>query len=76
MSDQEISITEDDLKKLEKRVDELIQANVRLCDENSSLLSAQESLVTERAELIEKTELAKTRVEAMIIRLKSMETGS
>ncbi len=76
MSDQEISITEDDLKKLETRVDELIQANVRLRDENSSLLYAQENLVTERAELIEKTELAKTRVEAMIIRLKSMETGS
>ncbi len=76
MSDQEINITEDDLKRLETRVDELIQANVRLRDENSSLLHAQESLVTERAELIEKTELAKTRVEAMIIRLKSMETGS
>ncbi len=76
MSDQEISITEDDLKRLETRVDELIQANVRLRDENTSLLSAQENLVTERAELIEKTELAKTRVEAMIIRLKSMETGS
>lgn len=76
MSDQEINITEDDLKRLEARVDELIQANLRLRDENSSLLSTQESLVTERAELIEKTELAKTRVEAMITRLKSMETGS
>jgi len=76
MSDQEINITEDDLKRLEARVDELIQANMRLRDENSSLLSSQENLVTERAELIEKTELAKTRVEAMITRLKSMETGS
>jgi len=76
MSNQEINITEDDLKRLEARVDELIQANMRLRDENSSLLSSQENLVTERAELIEKTELAKTRVEAMITRLKSMETGS
>ncbi len=76
MSDQEINITEDDLKRLEARVDDLIQANARLLDENSSLLSTQESLVTERAELIEKTEMAKNRVEAMITRLKSMETGS
>ncbi len=76
MSSQDINITEDDLKRLEARVDELIQANTNLRDENSSLLSAQENLVSERAELIEKTELAKSRVEAMITRLKSMETGS
>ncbi len=76
MSNQDINITEDDLKRLEARVDELIQANVNLRNENNSLLSSQESLVTERAELIEKTEMAKTRVEAMITRLKSMETGS
>lgn len=74
MNDPDINITEDDLQRLEARVDELIQANIRLRDENSSLLSTQESLVTERAELIEKTELAKNRVEAMISRLKSMET--
>jgi cell division protein ZapB len=76
MSNQEINITEDDLKRLEARVDELIQANMRLRDQNNSLLSTQDSLVAERAELIEKTEMAKTRVEAMITRLKSMETGS
>lgn len=73
---EDINITEDDLKGLEAQVDELIQANTRLQNENSSLLSTQESLVAERAELIEKTELAKTRVEAMISRLKSMESGS
>jgi cell division protein ZapB len=76
MSDQDINITEDDLQRLEARVDELIQANSRLREENSSLLTTQESLVAERAELIEKTELAKNRVEAMISRLKTMETGS
>ncbi len=73
---EDINITEDDLKRLEIQVDELIQANTRLQNENSSLLSAQESLVAEKAELIEKTEMAKNRVEAMITRLKSMETGS
>ncbi len=76
MSDQDINITEDDLQRLEARVDELIQTNSRLRDENNSLLTTQENLVAERAELIEKTELAKNRVEAMITRLKSMETGS
>ncbi len=73
---ENINITEDDLKGLEIQVNELIQANARLQNENSSLLSTQESLVAERAELIEKTELAKTRVEAMITRLKSMESGT
>ncbi|HEC15356.1 MAG TPA: TIGR02449 family protein [Sedimenticola sp.] len=65
-----------DLKKLEVRVEELIRACARLREENSSLRSQQESLVAERAELLEKTELAKTRVEAIITRLKSMESGS
>lgn len=76
MSDLDINITEDDLQRLEARVDELIQANIRLRNENSSLITSQEGLVAERAELIEKTELAKNRVEAMITRLKSMEAGS
>ena len=65
-----------DLKKLEVRVEELIRACAQLKDENSSLRSQQESLTAERAVLIEKTELARSRVEAMIARLKAMETGS
>ena len=71
-----IDTMELDLKKLEVRVEELIRACAQLKGENSSLRSQQESLVAERADLIEKTELAKTRVEAIITRLKSMETGS
>ncbi|VAX11675.1 hypothetical protein MNBD_GAMMA26-50 [hydrothermal vent metagenome] len=62
-----------DLKKLEVRVEELIRACAQLKGENSSLRTQQESLVAERADLIEKTELAKTRVETIITRLKSME---
>ena len=65
-----------ELKKLEVRVEELIRACSELKQENSSLRSQQESLKAERAALIEKTELARTRVEAMIGRLKSMESGS
>lgn len=65
-----------DLKKLEVRVEELIRACAQLKNENSSLKSQQEGLMAERASLIEKTELARTRVEAMISRLKAMESGS
>ena len=73
---QDSNAMEFDLKKLEVRVEELIRACALLKDENSSLRSAQDSLVAERADLIEKTELAKTRVEAIITRLKSMEDES
>ncbi len=65
-----------DLKKLEVRVEELIRACAQLKDENRSLRSQQESLMAERADLIEKTELAKRRVEGIIMRLKSMEETS
>jgi cell division protein ZapB len=45
-------------------------------NENKSLKTKQDSLVREKAKLLEKTTLAKTRVEAMITRLKAMENGS
>ena len=64
-----------DLNTLEQRVDELINAVTRLQTENQSLRAQQADLVTERARLIEKTELARSRVEAMIARLKAMENG-
>ncbi len=67
-------MSELDLKKLEERVEELIRTCALLKDENQALRVSQESLVTERAELIENTELARNKVEAMITRLKSMET--
>ena len=66
--------TELDLQALEVRVEELIRACSYLKDENKSLRMRQDNLVAERAALIEKTELARTRVEAMITRLKPMET--
>ncbi|MCH9049333.1 MAG: TIGR02449 family protein [Proteobacteria bacterium] len=63
-----------DLKALETRVDELISTVGKLTAENTALRSQQNNLVTERAELIEKTELARTRIESMISRLRAMET--
>ena len=63
-----------DLKALETRVDELISTVGKLTSENTALRSQQNNLVTKRAELIEKTELARTRIESMISRLRAMET--
>lgn len=63
-----------DLAALELRVDELINTVSQLKTENSALRNQQDSLVTERAVLIEKTELARTRIESMISRLRAMET--
>jgi cell division protein ZapB len=68
--------TDSDLVKLEARVNELISTVGQLTDENRSLRQQQETLVNERAHLIEKTELARSRVEAMIARLKSLELGA
>ena len=65
-----------EIKSLEKKLDALILLYNSLRNENSSLKTKQDELVQERAKLIEKTTLAKTRVEAMITRLKSMEQGS
>jgi len=62
-----------DLKKLEGRVDDLIKTIDRLQSENKTLRDSHSSLQSERTRLIEKTELARTRVEAMIGRLKAIE---
>ena len=65
-----------DLQGLEAQVDDLIQTCDQLTDENRGLRDQQSSLVAERASLIEKSELARSRVEAMIARLKAMEIGT
>ena len=65
-----------DLIALEERVDQLIRTVRQLQQENSALRNQQDSLVTERAALIEKTELARARIESMISRLRAMETRS
>ena len=68
-------VLEADLNKLEARVDELVRTIMLLKDENKSLRSQHDHLMAERSALIEKTETAKTRVEAMITRLKSLESS-
>ena len=62
-----------EVKKLEYLIDELIKVCEDLKGENDLLRNKQISLVSERANLIEKNEMARTRVESMITRLKSLE---
>jgi len=65
----------DDLATLAARIDALVAVVQRLADENRRLLQAQEQLAGERAQLLSKNEQARSRVEAMIQRLKSMEAN-
>ena len=65
-----------EIEALEEKVDLLIQQYSKLNNENHSLKAKQQELVREKAKLIEKSDLARTRVEAMITRLKSMEHGT
>lgn len=61
------------LDTLENRLDELIHACEQLAEENRLLREQQAALVTERDELLEKNELSRTRIEAMITRMKVLE---
>ena len=76
MNDEVNSNFENELKHLEKRLDELVQICKKLQTENQSLKQRQDSIAEERANLIQKNEQVRARVEAMIVRLKAMEQGS
>lgn len=62
-----------EIKDLEVKIDELIQ----LCDElekkHARVEADREDLLSERTRLLEKNELARNKVEAMIMRLKALE---
>ncbi len=63
----------DEWTALEGKVEELIELCSVMSTENRALRAQQQNWTTERAKLIEKNELAKSRVEAMITRLKTLE---
>ena len=64
------------VQQMSARLDKLLELVRRLADENRSLRQGQEQLVSERAQLLNKNELARSRVEAMINRLKSLENNA
>ena len=65
-----------DTQALEEKIDRLTGICERLEDENRALRDQQNSLIAERAALVEKSEMARSRVEAMITRLRGMEAGT
>lgn len=65
--------SEEELQRLEIRVTELIQTCDQLKEENRLLKAQQQTYSGERAKLLERQEQARTRVEAMISRLKTLE---
>jgi cell division protein ZapB len=70
------SAVDAELKRLERRIDELVATIGQVKEENRALRQRQETLMTERAGLLQKNEQVRGRVEAMIGRLKAMEHGS
>jgi cell division protein ZapB len=67
------SAVELELKRLEKRLEDLIVTVTHIKEENRALRQRQDTLTSERASLLQKNEQVRARVEAMIGRLKSME---
>lgn len=58
---------------LDAKIDQLIERNHVLAEENEALRRQQRKWSTERADLVRRNELAKSGLEAMIARLKSLE---
>ncbi len=62
-----------ELKRLEKRLEELVATLHRLKEENRALRQRQDSLAAEKTTVMNRSEQVRARVEAMIGRLKAME---
>lgn len=62
------------IQQLEQQVDELLRTSRRLREENMLLRSQQAAWLSERAQLIEKTDVARTRIEKMVSRLKELDS--
>lgn len=65
--------TAKDLQRLEQQLHQLLEQTRKLREENKSLQCRQDSLVAERAALVAKNDEARSKVEAMIHRLKALE---
>jgi cell division protein ZapB len=65
-----------ELHEISGQLDRLLELCQRLTEENRSLRASQEQLSAERANLLAKNEQARSRVEAMIARLRSLENNA
>ncbi len=66
-------MTSEPLHLLEQKLDRLIALCDQLHADNQRLRDRETSLLRERSQLLEKNDLARSRVEAMISRLKSLD---
>jgi cell division protein ZapB len=66
-------MTEDELRVLESKLDQLISLCTQLNQENTALKTENENWRREKQGLIEKNKLASNKVEAMIDRLRAIE---
>ena len=64
----------DELQQLEKQVDDLLRVSRRMREENMLLKSQQSAWLTERTKLIERTDLARGRIDKMVERLKDLDS--
>ena len=70
------SAVDAELRRIERRLEELVATIHQLKEENRALRQRQDTLMNERANLLQKNEQVRARVEAMIGRLKAMEHGA
>ncbi len=68
-------MSEHTLKELSQRLDQLVAYCEQLQEDNHKLHQREQDWLQERVRLIEKSELARSRVEAMISHLKSLQEG-
>jgi len=61
------------VQQLEQQVDELLNASRRIREENLLLKSQKAAWLSERAQLVEKTNIARQRIEKMVSRLKELD---
>jgi len=76
MSDTVKSQLDLELARLARRIEELVTTVDHLREENLALRQLHEAQASERASLLSKNEQVRSRVEAMIGRLKTLEHGA
>lgn len=64
------------LKALARKIDDLILLCGQLDEENRLLKAKASDWAKEREQLVEKTDMARSRVQSMIVRLKALEQES
>ena len=65
----------EDLRALESKVDDLIELCEALANENRALRDRNRAWAVEKSDLVERNELARSKIDALIDRLKSMDVA-